>query len=274
MAMQKLYRYALYLLFIISALVIAVGCKKDVVNRQPIPNPGGKQLLKVVEGNEFIDFAYNNEGFVSHVNANFDLGTGTQQFFLRISYKPNKEIETVATGTGLKTNYFYENGKISRMEQRDAAGNLIQLKQLYYQDSKLIRSTLSVPDQPGAAPEVVSEIQYVYFTVHLRNVREEIHFERNAAGNLIKSVIYKFEAYDGRLSPFSLLGDFGFAFFQQVNLFNPLTESIYDANYTLEGSNENSYTYDDDGYTLTQKQVVHRVSGPINKTRNITYIYN
>jgi hypothetical protein len=277
MAPQKLYRYLVYLVFLASALYITIGCKKATSgNTEPIPEPvpHAKKLVKIEEGiQDSTTFEYNEDGTLKRVMAVYQTGSTMETYSWTISYNAGKKIKEMVSNRGTTIGFFYKNGLLNIKENR-TNGILNYTQTFTYENGRL--SKLAVWHPGGTGMEVVSEVTYTYYTNHPGNVKEAFHRELNpATGQLQNSMMEKAETYDNKINPYSLLGDFGFGFFYNINTRNPVNEVIYDyrnGDYYVARNTTNNYTYDAAGYPVINRQTI-ALAGQQPVTTVIKYTY-
>jgi hypothetical protein len=275
MAMQRIMKPGFNVMLIISTLLLTVGCKKHVeTHNVPTPVPAGKKLVSIQEGPEdLINFTYNANGTLKKVSAVY-ASLGLEPFALTFTYNANNQINEMINAKGERTRYAYENGVLQKTEKKNGAGIITWIRTFQYKNNTLVKLVELLPfaDNNGSRLVPVYEIHYSYYTVHAHDVREAVHFELNSTtGKMEKSLIYKFDSYDNKLNPYTLLGDFATAFFRHAGISNAENEMMYDKNYILEGTNENQYTYDADGYPVSLSQKVTRAGVTSVKTFNYSY---
>jgi hypothetical protein len=277
MATQKLYRYLVYLVFLASALYITMGCKKTTSgNSEPIPEPvpHAKRLVKIEEGvKDSTTFEYNTDGTLRKVNAVYHAGSNIETFSWTISYNAGKKVKEMVSDRGTTIGFFYKNGLLDIKENK-TNGILNHTQTFTYEKGRLSKLATWVPKSAGI--EVIKEITYTYYTNHPGNVKEAFHRELNpATGHLQNSIMEKAETYDNKINPYSLLGDFGFGFFHNINTRNPVDEVIYDyrnGDYYVARNTTNNYSYDAEGYPVTNRQTI-ALAGQQPATTVIKYTY-
>src|SRR5262245_27099689 len=117
--MEKIYRYILDVAFMLSAIVLAISCRKDKsVDNPPVSN--NKKLVRVQEGPDYSTFSYNADGTLNKVTAVLDFGNGPQTFITNFTYTGKKLNEV--SNEGGKVKYFYDGDVLTKTESQDETG--------------------------------------------------------------------------------------------------------------------------------------------------------
>lgn len=261
--------------FLALALVWG-GCKKETGPvPAPTPEPAGKRLVKVQEGTEdFTAFEYYPDGKLKKVTTSYNYGSGPLVSAYNITYDDGGKIEEVHSDEGFTTYYIYDGDKPVLTELWADTGKLVQVNFFVYDGDRLQKHSLFVPEEPGAGTTLrqLQETQFSYYSNG--NLRESVLYGRSpATGNLEKFQVHKYDQYDTRINPYRSLGDFGLVCFRYVNTVNSLKELLYDRHDVLQETTENTFTYDDEGYPLSNIQKITPGDSAFPTTINITYTY-
>jgi len=275
MAMQKHYTFLVYPVFLAGALYVMMGCRKTTTGNTD-PSPNTKKLVKIEEGTaDYTIFEYGTDGALKKVKAVYYIGGNDQESYSwTLSYNTDKKLSQMISDKGTRIDLIYENGLLQKKENRDLNGRLNFVDSFYYENNRLLRLRVLMPKMVNNSTvmDAMSDIRFTYYSTHA--MKEAFHLDRNAAtGQLENSIMEKTETYDNKINPYSLLGDFGFVFFHNINTRNPVDEVTYDyrnGDYYIAKTITNDYMYDAAGYVLVNRQTI---TLPGQQPRTITYRY-
>jgi hypothetical protein len=264
----------------LGALVLFISaCKKDN-DPKPIPPAQGNRLVKIAQGpNDYTSFTYNADGTLKTMTESMLFDNGPTVSTLTLTYGADKKLsEGLYTG-GSKIKFLYENGKLSRTELANNLGELLNISLFEYNTAGRLKTytvlgKVSPVNDPVLTYKPILKTEYTYFTVHDSLVHEAVSYKRNGnTQQLEKWSVFRWDAYDEQKNPLTQLGDFGIALFRHSSRNNATDEYLYDEDMILLEHTENEYTYNNNGYPVTNKQKVRDPQGPTPSYYNITYTY-
>ncbi len=257
-----------------AALIMFSSCKKDKDN-DPVPFVE-KKIAKVYQDpNNFIEFIYGTDGTLSQVKfAEEETPGGVQT--MNISYGPNKKISSILLNDEYRIEYLYENGLLAQTHTKDEKGHIVMSDAYHFVNGQLKHHGQFLPfpledGNVGIWYKIVNESKFNYNNNN--TVRSVDNLMRNPITDKMEpsgSILYN--SYDGKINPLKSLGEFSYAFFQQLNPSNITRETTYDAAGAVEKVVERTYTYDNHGYPLTCMEKTTETGQPA-ESKTLTFSY-
>lgn len=238
------------ILLTVTIFTLLTGCKKDKVETPPIENPPVdvhtillKDMIVAKLPSPYYHFTYDDSGFITNVNYQSGLG------LYDLSYK-NGRIDKIMDNTLVnkdKLQYFYEDGKVSKINFTNKEGIFYEQVNISYNSvSQLTKVEWNiVNDDATLTPEKAIELAY-YANGNLSTINHHIFEIPGRQPETFYTDTY--ENYDNKTNVD------GFAAIQKIN-----DHVFFLPNITIQKNNPLKETRSGDG---------------LNYTIDYTYTYN
>lgn len=253
-----------YLIAFIACMI--ASCKKETVSNTP-PAQAGVHLEKYINGDEFIEFFYNEDTEVNKVVLKNERSTAGDETSFTVAYNNDKTIKELVANNGQRIVPVYDNGILTRADIFEA-GVRVAYTAYNYENNNLKKATVYYQDLNDFLP--VFELILTYDSNG--NIAETVVMIADETPNhLVRAGSVQME-YDAHQNPLYAYNDLLALFWQAASKNNIAVENHFDAVSAPEDKRTYRYAYHENGMPATAL-VTKGLPGTEQTTINVNFIY-
>lgn len=254
-----------FYLFVMIITVFA-SCKKDAVTNTPPVTPV-TIIEKYVNGDEFIQFFYDEDTIVNEITIKSELSTAGEETNFSIAYNDDKTIKELNADNGQRIVPVYDNGRLTRADVFQETMR-IAYTAYNYENNKLKKATVYYQDENDFLPV----LEFILSYNGNGNISETILMMADETPNHLVRAGHVTMEYDAHQNPLFAHNDLLALFWQTASENNITVENHFSADLSPEDQYQYTYTYLNNG--MPAGAVVKKgLPGLPPTTSNVDFIY-
>lgn len=262
MTKNTLFRKSLAIAGIVVTILFAACSKDSTPGTDPVPGSGKKLTRIEYDGGNYQNIQYNSNGSIGKITTHFEYSGGNSQTIVYNFIYNGPLLSEIQLDNGSKYKYTYANQQVVKTETFNITGSLVSKFEYSYSNGKLSRIEGFLRMQGGnisTTPSYRFDNSY-YSNGNLQKLIQ--YYADQTTGVLEKTDEIVFDQYDTKRNTTVLFESNPFLPAEILIPNNPLTETHYDANGTVQQTVTHSYTYDNEGNPVTRKTTTKMIGLP------------